>query len=74
MKFRPLHDRVVIERIEAEARTAKGIIRVCRPPRLGCRRLHQTVGLIDATVHPYVMLPIGQPASRRNLRRSLEPT
>jgi chaperonin GroES len=26
MKFRPLHDRVVVERIEAEARTAAGII------------------------------------------------
>ena len=26
MKFRPLHDRVVIERIEAEAKTAGGII------------------------------------------------
>jgi chaperonin GroES len=26
MKFRPLHDRVVIKRIEAEARTAAGII------------------------------------------------
>jgi chaperonin GroES len=26
MKFRPLHDRVVVERIEAEARTAGGII------------------------------------------------
>src|SRR6476619_4942420 len=26
MKFRPLHDRVVIERIEAEAKTASGII------------------------------------------------
>jgi chaperonin GroES len=26
MKFRPLHDRVVIKRIEAEARTASGII------------------------------------------------
>jgi len=26
MKFRPLHDRVVIERIDAEARTAGGII------------------------------------------------
>jgi chaperonin GroES len=26
MKFRPLHDRVVIERIEAEATTAGGII------------------------------------------------
>ena len=26
MKFRPLHDRVVIERIEADARTAAGII------------------------------------------------
>ena len=26
MKFRPLHDRVVIERIEAEAMTAGGII------------------------------------------------
>ena len=26
MKFRPLHDRVVIERIDAEAKTAGGII------------------------------------------------
>ena len=26
MKFRPLHDRLVVERIEAEARTAAGII------------------------------------------------
>jgi chaperonin GroES len=26
MKFRPLHDRIVIKRIEAEARTAAGII------------------------------------------------
>ena len=26
MKFRPLHDRVVIERIDAEARSAGGII------------------------------------------------
>ena len=26
MKFRPLHDRVVIERIEAEAKSAGGII------------------------------------------------
>jgi len=26
MKFRPLHDRVVIERIDAEAKTARGII------------------------------------------------
>jgi chaperonin GroES len=26
MKFRPLHDRVVIKRVEAEARTAAGII------------------------------------------------
>ncbi len=26
MKFRPLHDRIVIKRIEAEAKTAKGII------------------------------------------------
>jgi len=26
MKFRPLHDRVVIKRIEAEAKTAAGII------------------------------------------------
>ena len=26
MKFRPLHDRVVIERIEADAKTAGGII------------------------------------------------
>jgi chaperonin GroES len=26
MKFRPLHDRVVIERIDAEAKTASGII------------------------------------------------
>jgi len=26
MKFRPLHDRVVVARIEAEARTAAGII------------------------------------------------
>jgi chaperonin GroES len=26
MKFRPLHDRVVVERIEAEAKTAAGII------------------------------------------------
>jgi chaperonin GroES len=26
MKFRPLHDRVVVERIEAEARTPAGII------------------------------------------------
>ena len=26
MKFRPLHDRVVIERIDAEAKTAAGII------------------------------------------------
>jgi len=26
MKFRPLHDRVVVKRIEAEARTAAGII------------------------------------------------
>ena len=26
MKFRPLHDRVVIKRIETEARTAAGII------------------------------------------------
>src|SRR5688572_1743883 len=26
MKFRPLHDRVVVERIEAEAKTASGII------------------------------------------------
>jgi chaperonin GroES len=26
MKFRPLHDRVVVERIEAEAKTAGGII------------------------------------------------
>ncbi len=26
MKFRPLHDRVVVKRIEAEARTASGII------------------------------------------------
>ena len=26
MKFRPLHDRVVIERIESEAKTAAGII------------------------------------------------
>src|SRR4051794_20597287 len=26
MKFRPLHDRVVIERIEAESKTASGII------------------------------------------------
>src|ERR1700676_698452 len=26
MKFRPLHDRVVVERIDAEARTAGGII------------------------------------------------
>jgi len=26
MKFRPLHDRVVIKRIEAEAKTASGII------------------------------------------------
>jgi chaperonin GroES len=26
MKFRPLHDRIVIKRIEAEARTASGII------------------------------------------------
>jgi chaperonin GroES len=26
MKFRPLHDRVVIKRIEAESRTAAGII------------------------------------------------
>jgi chaperonin GroES len=26
MKFRPLHDRIVIERIEAEAKTAAGII------------------------------------------------
>ena len=26
MKFRPLHDRIVIKRIEAEAKTASGII------------------------------------------------
>ncbi len=26
MKFRPLHDRVVVERIESEAKTAGGII------------------------------------------------
>jgi chaperonin GroES len=26
MKFRPLHDRIVVKRIEAEARTASGII------------------------------------------------
>ena len=26
MKFRPLHDRVVVERIDAEAKTAGGII------------------------------------------------
>ena len=26
MKFRPLHDRVVIERVDAEAKTAGGII------------------------------------------------
>jgi chaperonin GroES len=26
MKFRPLHDRVVVERIEAEGKTASGII------------------------------------------------
>jgi chaperonin GroES len=26
MKFRPLHDRVVIERIDAEAKTAGGVI------------------------------------------------
>jgi chaperonin GroES len=26
MKFRPLHDRLVVERIEAEAKTAAGII------------------------------------------------
>ena len=26
MKFRPLHDRVVVKRIEAEAKTAGGII------------------------------------------------
>ena len=26
MKFRPLHDRIVIKRLEAEARTAAGII------------------------------------------------
>ena len=26
MKFRPLHDRVVVERLEAEEKTASGII------------------------------------------------
>ena len=26
MKFRPLHDRVVVKRVEAESKTASGII------------------------------------------------
>jgi co-chaperonin GroES (HSP10) len=32
MKFRPLHDRVVVKRIEAEEKTAGGII-IPEPPR-----------------------------------------
>ena len=31
MKFRPLHDRVVVKRIEAEEKTAGGIIIPDRP-------------------------------------------
>ena len=43
MKFRPLHDRVVVKRIDAEEKSAGGII-IRTPPRRSphrARSLHQ---------------------------------
>lgn len=38
IKFRPLHDRVVVRRVESEAKTAGGIIIPDTPPRKSRRK------------------------------------
>ncbi len=37
MKFRPLHDRVVVKRLQEDTKTAGGIIIPTAPPKSRCR-------------------------------------
>ena len=55
MKFRPLHDRVVVKRIEAEEKSAGGIIRT--PPRKSHRKERSSPWAPVAATKPASLSP-----------------
>jgi hypothetical protein len=51
MKFRPLHDRVVLTRIDAEAKTAGGIISLT-PPRKSRKKAGSSPSDLEGATKP----------------------
>ena len=51
MKFRPLHDRIVVKRIDAEEKSAGGII-LPTPPRRNRRRARSSQSALVAVMRP----------------------
>jgi hypothetical protein len=71
MKFRPLHDRVVVRRIEAEEKTAGGIIDPTKVVRTALQDAASIAGLL-VTTEAMVAESRRRPLHRRRRRWTTE--